>query len=86
MPITFLNLCDLLYHSGLIVWLRKQWTCGELFHPPKNSVICSGHFEENWFDITSQTVCVHDEAVPTVFTRLHRLVKGGMSHCSLAIT
>lgn len=58
--------------------LLKRWVLNirrENFVPTKKSVVCSDHFEEEWFDRTGQTVRLRSGALPTKFKLPDHLVK-----------
>lgn len=47
---------------------RQKWimiTCRENWVPGRRSVLCSDHFEEQWFDRTGQTTRLRMGAIPT---------------------
>ncbi|XP_022254246.1 THAP domain-containing protein 2-like isoform X2 [Limulus polyphemus] len=49
---------------------RQLWVARmrrEKFKPSDKAVVCSDHFEEEYFDKTGQTVRLRPDAVPTVF-------------------
>ncbi|XP_076310135.1 THAP domain-containing protein 2-like [Tachypleus tridentatus] len=50
---------------------RQLWVTRmrrEKFKPSDKAVVCSDHFEEIHFDKTGQTVRLHPDAVPTIFS------------------
>ncbi|XP_063244052.1 zinc finger protein 665-like isoform X5 [Bacillus rossius redtenbacheri] len=58
--------------------LRRAWadaTHGPQWNPDQQSVLCSNHFEEKYFDRTGQTERLREGAMPTIFTRNPEKVK-----------